>query len=499
MNEVNQQNNVNTGNLSTQEVNSSVGGAVPPSNSNETSMSFQMPETASVDTGTSTSTTNDVISSDILVVPSFPEVPEQVYVDSSASSIDSSIGGDNNSSNVSQIENVSPSTTVPASQVSSVSQASSTSQTSVDATSVSTVQSNTNLGGSEQSNVVSPQLSQTGGSIPPTNNYSTVTSFDTSSYEENDDMLVAEFIGPNYEKFSKRFNFSAFFFSALYFAYRKMYLYAFIELYSFTFISQFFESTTIPSWIFELIWLILIGMISNPLYRHFAKRKVRKIKRKNPNKSFEELREICIHKGGRSILSIFIWTAIYIAIVCVVAVISTLFKFSFSFFMLYMLLSLIPFAQTSTTTPTENPIYEGILTYDTSVIMDDEFTMSVPSVFINNSDYYNYEYSFESGNGVFDECSAKLVKVDKFYQADNLISQMAQYYNSDTGFNTAFYTTINDIEWYWFSNTASLGTTYYYATSQDNQLYLFTYEEEENASTSCDSYREGILNSIQRK
>lgn len=497
MNEVNQQNNMNTGNLSTQDVNSSVGGAVPPSDPNETSISFQMPETTSVDTGTSASTTSDVISSDTLVVPSFPEVPEQVYVDSSTPSIDSPIVGSNDSSNVSPIENVSPPTTVSASQSSSTLQSSSVSQPSADS-SVSTTQPNTNLGGPEQPNVDSPQSSQTGGSIPPTDNYSNTSSVGMSSYKNNYDTLIAEFIGPNYEKFFKRFNFSAFFFTTFYFAYRKMYLYALIEFSLFLFISHFFESSMISSWIFELIWSILIGIILNPLYRHFVKRKVRKIIWKNPDKSFEELREICIRKGGRSILSIFIWIAIYIAIVCVITAISILFEFSFSYFLFYTLLNLFQIAQNSTT-PMENPTYEGVLSYDTAVIMDDEFTMSVPSVFTDNSDYYNYDYSFESGNGVFDECSAQLVKVDNFYQADNLITQMAQYHNSETGSNTAFYTTVNDIEWYWFSNTDSFGTTYYYATSQGNQLYLFTYEEQESADTSCDSYREEILNSIQRQ
>lgn len=342
-------------------------------------------------------------------------------------------------------------------------------------------------------------------SIPP------ISPLNTNSTEENgnssnDNNLLRDFIGKNYEKLSTRkFNFSAFFFSVLYGFYRKMYLYSIL----------WFVVASILIFAFSSIWIglilnVFVGFVFNPVYMHFVDKKVYQIQQRNAGKSMDELRGICNDKGGTSVLAVFVGIFILFFITVLIVLILTFLGFSIMLAAIYVFIQQLTnynlgTQATPTPSPTaveevvENGTYNGILLYDTSIVMSDHFTIQVPSVFEDDSDTYDYDYSYDTDEGVFDECSVNLSKISNFSQADNLISQMAQYYHSDTGFNRAFHTKINDIEWYWFSDNSSFGTTYYYATSKNNELYLLQYEIEEDAGTACDNYREEILKSIQKK
>ena len=114
----------------------------------------------------------------------------------------------------------------------------------------------------------------------------------------NNDSLVRAFVGEKYDSFvNDKFNVGAFFFTLLYMLYRKMYLYALIY---FVCLSAF-ETIAIKFFYSTIIINILCGIFMNKVYLYFANKKVESIKQANAGKSDEELKAICIKKGGTSI------------------------------------------------------------------------------------------------------------------------------------------------------------------------------------------------------
>ncbi len=146
----------------------------------------------------------------------------------------------------------------------------------------------------------------------------------TIDYQNNyidDDILLKSFIGNNYEKITtKSFNIAAFFFTALYMFYRKMFLYGLLLIIISTILSFIFKSSFI-----SLIICVLVGLFINKIYISFAKNKIAKIKASHPLSSSEELRALCTKKGGTSIgtviLGILIQTVIGIISILVLVLI----------------------------------------------------------------------------------------------------------------------------------------------------------------------------------
>lgn len=114
----------------------------------------------------------------------------------------------------------------------------------------------------------------------------------------NNDSLVRAFVGEKYDSFvNDKFNVGAFFFTLLYMLYRKMYVYALIY---FVCLSAF-ESIAVKFFYSTIILNILCGLFMNKVYLYFANKKVESIKQANAGKSEEELKAICIKKGGTSV------------------------------------------------------------------------------------------------------------------------------------------------------------------------------------------------------
>lgn len=156
---------------------------------------------------------------------------------------------------------------------------------------------------------VNPQMSQ-----QPTMNINKLV--DTPQQNEpaiDDEELLKEFIGENYEKITtKPFNFAGFFFTSLYMCYRKLFGYAIIA-----FILNLILLNVVKILAIEIAFNIIIGFIINKLYVATAKKKVAIIKYKNPNASFDELKTLCAKKGGTSggQLCLGIITHLFIAII----------------------------------------------------------------------------------------------------------------------------------------------------------------------------------------
>lgn len=320
----------------------------------------------------------------------------------------------------------------------------------------------------------------------------------------NDEELLKSFIGNNYDKITKKpFNFAGFFFTTFYMFYRKMFLYG---LFGFVINLILLNIVTNPiiSLILVLLVSLLVGLLINKIYLCYAKRKVNKIKLNNAQKSMEEIKGICSIKGGTSIGKIFIGFLVEICIALLLLIIMSFIGLKSMFGDLFSSVSDDNKSNLKDTNDTNNSqlgtndTYEGMLMFDNSINISDKFSITVPSIFEDNSDEYGYSYEYSSDQGVFDKCRVELNIPFGYSSADNLIGQIADYNASNNATEVATIK-INDINWRWVSYNDAFGATYYYGTTIDNKVYLLKYEVQEDASSDCAGYREIILNSIIKK
>ena len=113
----------------------------------------------------------------------------------------------------------------------------------------------------------------------------------------NDDELLKAFIG---------INFAGFFFGTFYMFYRKMFLYSILLFIVTTIILSFCIKNVLIAFIISILFRIVVGLLINKVYLFYAKKKINIIKVENPQKSIEELKNICSSKGGTSVGKIFI-------------------------------------------------------------------------------------------------------------------------------------------------------------------------------------------------
>ena len=132
------------------------------------------------------------------------------------------------------------------------------------------------------------------------------TNIDNNVIEDED--LISSYVGNNYDIIKQKgFSFPALF-TSLYLLYRKMYAYFFLYIVIASILVIFGP-------ILYLAMIIMSGFFMNNIYMSFAKNRVYDIKRKNPNASREELKEICARKGGTSIVGPIIYIVIDIIII----------------------------------------------------------------------------------------------------------------------------------------------------------------------------------------
>lgn len=142
----------------------------------------------------------------------------------------------------------------------------------------------------------------------------------------DDEELLKAFIGKNYDKITTRkFNFAALCWASSYFIYRKMVLLSVIVCSLGTLVmlvTSKLNSTLslIVSLSFILILMILSGSLTNKYYLDFAKRKIAKIKQKNPQTDLNGLKVLCAKKGGTNVANVFV-----LIVICLLINISLLF------------------------------------------------------------------------------------------------------------------------------------------------------------------------------
>lgn len=302
----------------------------------------------------------------------------------------------------------------------------------------------------------------------------------------NDDELLKEFIGNNYEKITTRpFNFAGWFFTAFYMFYRKMFLYGLLLSLVIIFILNF-----INNYIVIIIFNILVGFLVNKIYLLYAKKKINKIKQNNVQKDITEIKQICSRKGGTSVSQAFL--GFFLDTIIAIAISLIMIAIGFTSAIVNLFSSFINGASGS------NETYNGTMFFDTSVIMSNEFSISVPGVFKNNSSEYEYNYEYSSNQGIFTNCTIAFKIPTGYSSAENLINQMANYHSNGNPTDVEKLE-LNDINWYWFSYESGFGTTYYYGTTKGKKVYLLEYSIQESAPADCINYKQPVLNSIKKK
>lgn len=312
--------------------------------------------------------------------------------------------------------------------------------------------------------------------------------------KELDEELLKAFIGNNYEKLTTRqFNISAFFFTGAYMFYRKLTGYAILYFLLVLIIQGIFKVIPI-----SIVFNILVGLFFNKFYVNYAKKRVNKIKNANVHRQPKDIKLICMKSGGVSVGNVFLGLLLEIII-----------TFLLAFALMYAGMSFLSSNMDSIMELFNKKIqdginnidfnatgeYDGATITDTTLIMKDEFIMSVPGVFTNNSETFNYSYSFKEEESDFNKCEFTFESIKGYSTSESLIKQMAKYYKNDIDIDVTK-NTINNLDWYWFKTKDSFSTVYYYGVVKNNKVYLLKYEDGTKNSNDCENYRTQIINSI---
>lgn len=138
-----------------------------------------------------------------------------------------------------------------------------------------------------------------------------------NDYNYNNEALLMSYIGPKYKYFvTRKFNWSAFFFGAIYMLYRKMYIYGLLLTVFLSIVNNYFvkigEKASILVLVFDLILYLIIGLSFNGMYVGSCINDINRLKQEYPTLDTNEL---CKKKGGTSlIIAIIVSIIINIAI-----------------------------------------------------------------------------------------------------------------------------------------------------------------------------------------
>ena len=318
------------------------------------------------------------------------------------------------------------------------------------------------------------------------------------------DPLIEAYVGPNYDKISVNpFNIPAFFFAPFYLFYRKMPLYGLIVLVLdmvIIFVGNVIHNTPLMTFL-NAILNIGVAFGVNYVYIQTVKKRILKIRDTNPHASPEEIRGICSAKGGTSggLLALSIVLYIFAFIITFVALIINGFASNSTVDNGNITISYSSDGATSNDSENgDNPTYDGVFAFDTTIKIQNEFDIDVPNPFeILSTNYgaYTYEYESDDFTGT---CKVEISSPKDYHNAENLIQQLIKY-NADDSPSDITKERINGITWYWFDYDDTAGRTYTFATTKDDKVFMLDYEITNVLLEECDSYTTDILNNIKPK
>lgn len=301
--------------------------------------------------------------------------------------------------------------------------------------------------------------------------------YQNNRYIKDDEDYVREYVGDNYESFKHtKFNFLAFFFNMYYFLYRKCYLEAiawFFITIIVAFIGSFFEIDAIAGTLL-IILRIIIGINFNNYYLGKAKNKVEQIKQQNPDKSNNEIIEICRRKGKTSVAAPLIAFIIQISLITLLIIIAVMDE-DFD--------------------DINFPTTEKTIIDDSRNSMNDTLFYQVPEEFeysdLSEEDIKFYNYFDED---TYDNCSITI----EYYDTYNIKSgkEFLEKYTYPEDSNIIFGNiTLNNYEWDTYNEKSTYISYDHYSTIYGNYIYYIKYEGTPNSNV-CDKYKNVFLKSV---
>lgn len=329
----------------------------------------------------------------------------------------------------------------------------------------------------------------------------------------NDEDLLKAYVGKKYDKIKNgKFNIWSFFFGSLYFMYRKMFLYGII-IYTIQLI--LLNGVKYGGWICVIIDIIL-GLFTNKIYLQEVSKRVSKIKADNSGKSYDVIATICELTGGTSKLLLSLGMYVISTITTIVLIVMMIMGIGNLFKSIGDTISGLINGKVNINVPNNadsnkdsnndfsdntSEEYNGILSFDTTIKINDIFSVIIPSDFKEDSmmsEDYSINYTYD-GSAIFGDCSFSLSSPLGYKSAESLASSMHDYYSASTDASAMNSVTYNNIDWYGFSSANSLSTDYYYLTNKDGKIYLFNYESGRDNLETCNIYKDMIFNSIKLK
>ena len=317
-------------------------------------------------------------------------------------------------------------------------------------------------------------------------------SLEASNIIYDDNELLEMYIGKNYNKIiNKKFNFAGFFLTSIYMLYRKMIGYGILFM-----LLNMIITTLLP--FLSIILFFVSGFMVNKLYISHAKKKINKIKEKNPNTPQGALLILCSKSGGTNLLYPIAGLLIQIILLVIsltiflTFILSTIFKVKIDF-------DPISFIEEIKLEyyiiPKDDRIYDGSNPYNIDIKVDDIFTYEIPNEFTlyNKSNGFTYNYTNEEQGTL---CSIDLRPPIGYSSSESMIKQRRDRDMPNAKLKKI---KINEITWITFKDDF-LNSTYIYGTKVKGQTWLLTYNipKAENISI-CNTYKDQILNSIKVK
>lgn len=326
------------------------------------------------------------------------------------------------------------------------------------------------------------------GSTQPVPEELTKKSVDTNIRPE---LLVKEYIGEDYQSITMSpFNFGAFLFGAAYFAYRKLFFWATVNLC--TVLGLLYFVPMKYNFLAVLGFHVLMALAVNRIYVIHVKIIARLAKRsnqvkKNP-KNQEEMEEIMRLRGRVSIINAILAVCIFIASI---------------FFLSMYVLKDNAFSKLVTKSIGGNKIslkkekFDGTINFDESIDVKELIDIIIPEEFEGNEEkYLDYVYT-TSGIGSYNQCSLRIGVVKGYSDAHSYILEVAAYYEEEDKVKEQ---ETKGIKWNNYYTEDEFHIVYYKAVTIDDNVLLLEYKiGKDSAEMICDSYYVSIMESIALK
>ncbi len=305
---------------------------------------------------------------------------------------------------------------------------------------------------------------------------------------QDDDDLIDAYIGKNSNMIkNSRFSIFSFFFNPIYSFYMKMWLLGFIVITINVAFMMFLESVSysinysisyLVSYIVMPVTNLVVAFNFNKWYLNKVRKKVQKIKAKNPEKTKDELIVICKKKGGTTIIPIIICICIILAFI------------------------IMPFYSNYNNKQKmdkQNERYNNIVSNPNKkignlhVIIPDTLKKSDDS----NEDLLSFNMK-SNDDFYYDYCSLKISKLN-YYSDPKKYLEDEMYNSSMDTFSDISQKRINGNDWYYAQITDNSYYDYqknYYSISKDNITYYLKFEIEYDGNKKCSSAYNTVINSL---